>query len=52
MRYGADLAVKDIAAIMGVRSNSVDVALHRTLARLRESVEMSSSMQEMKRERA
>jgi RNA polymerase sigma factor (sigma-70 family) len=52
MRYGADLAVKDIAAIMGVRTNSVDVALHRALARLRESVEMSPAMQEMKRERA
>jgi RNA polymerase sigma-70 factor (ECF subfamily) len=52
MRYGADLAVKDIATIMGVRTNSVDVALHRALARLRESVDMSPSMQEMKRERA
>ncbi|MDP9259965.1 MAG: hypothetical protein M3Q31_25910 [Actinomycetota bacterium] len=52
MRYGADLAVKDIAAIMGVRTNSVGVALHRALARLRESVETSSSMQEMKREPA
>jgi RNA polymerase sigma factor (sigma-70 family) len=52
MRYGADLAVKDIAVIMGVRTNSVDVALHRALARLRESVEMSPSMQEMQRERA
>ena len=50
MRYGADLAVKDIAAIMGIRTNSVDVALHRALARLRESVEMTSS-QEMQRER-
>ena len=52
LRYGADLAVKDIAAIMGVRANSVDVALHRALARLRETVEMSSSTQEMTRERA
>jgi RNA polymerase sigma factor (sigma-70 family) len=52
MRYGADLAVKDIAAIMRVRTNSVDVALHRALARLRESVEMSSSMQEVKLEPA
>ena len=52
MRYGADLAVKDIAAIMGVRTNSVDVALHRALARLRESLEMSPPMQEMHRERA
>jgi RNA polymerase sigma-70 factor, ECF subfamily len=52
MRYGADLAVKDIAAILGVRSNSVDVALHRALARLREIVEMSSSTQEVKREPA
>jgi RNA polymerase sigma factor (sigma-70 family) len=52
MRYGADLAVKDIAAIMGVRANAVDVALHRALARLRESVELDSPMREMKRERA
>jgi RNA polymerase sigma factor (sigma-70 family) len=52
MRYGADLAVKDIAAIMGVRTNSVDVALHRALARLRESVEMDPSVQELKSARA
>lgn len=52
MRYGADLAVKDIAAIMGMRANSVDVALHRALARLREHIEMSSSSQEVKRARA
>ena len=52
LRYGADLAVKDIAASMGVRANSVDVALHRALARLRETVEMTSSTQEMTHGRA
>lgn len=35
MRYGADLKAKDIAALLGERTNTVEVALHRALTRLR-----------------
>lgn len=35
MRYGADLKAKDIAALLGERTNTVEVALHRALERLR-----------------
>ena len=35
LRYGADLKAKDIAALLGQRTNAVEVALHRALERLR-----------------
>lgn len=35
LRYGADLKAKDIARLLGQSTNSVEVALHRTLSRLR-----------------
>ena len=35
LRYGADLAVKDVALILGERTNAVEVALHRVVAKLR-----------------
>jgi RNA polymerase sigma factor (sigma-70 family) len=35
LRYGADLTAAQIAHILGVRTNSVEVALHRALDRLR-----------------
>ena len=35
LRYGADLKAKDIAALLGQRINTVEVALHRALDRLR-----------------
>ena len=35
LRYGADLKVKDIAALLGRSTNSVEVALHRALGQLR-----------------
>ena len=35
-RYGADLKVREIAELLGERTNTVEVALHRALARLRE----------------
>lgn len=36
LRYGSDLKVKDIATVLGERTNTVEVALHRALERLRE----------------
>jgi RNA polymerase sigma-70 factor (ECF subfamily) len=39
LRYGADLKVREIAQLLGWRTNTVEVALHRALARLREILE-------------
>lgn len=35
LRYGADLTARQIAALLATRTNAVEVALHRALARLR-----------------
>lgn len=35
LRFGADLAAKEIAGVLELRVNTVEVALHRALARLR-----------------
>ena len=35
LRYGADLKARDIAALLGQKTNAVEVALHRALERLR-----------------
>ena len=39
LRYGADLTARQIADLLGQRTNTVEVALHRALARLRDLVE-------------
>jgi len=38
LRYGADLKAKQIADLLGERTNTVEVALHRALRRLRSSI--------------
>ena len=35
LRFGADLTARQIGALLGMRPNAVEVALHRALARLR-----------------
>ena len=35
LRYGADLTARQIAELLGGRTNTVEVALHRALDRLR-----------------
>jgi RNA polymerase sigma-70 factor (ECF subfamily) len=35
LRYGADFTARQIADLLGLRTNTVEVALHRALARLR-----------------
>ena len=35
LRYGADLTARQIAGMLGLRQNAVEVALHRALGRLR-----------------
>jgi RNA polymerase sigma-70 factor (ECF subfamily) len=39
LRYGADLRAREIAAVLGIKTNTVEVALHRALARLRQLLE-------------
>jgi RNA polymerase sigma-70 factor (ECF subfamily) len=39
LRYGADLTARQIGAILDMRTNAVEVALHRALERLRDRVE-------------
>ena len=35
LRYGSDLSARQIALLLGMRTNAVEVALHRALSRLR-----------------
>lgn len=39
LRYGADLTAKQIAELLGLRVNTVEVSLHRVLRRLRTALE-------------
>ena len=39
LRYGADLSARRIAEILGLRTNAVEVALHRALGRLRDRLD-------------
>jgi RNA polymerase sigma factor (sigma-70 family) len=43
LRYGADLSARRIGEILGLRTNAVEVALHRALARLRDRLESEQS---------
>jgi RNA polymerase sigma factor (sigma-70 family) len=43
LRFGADLSARQIAELVGLRTNAVEVALHRILARLRAELEDSGS---------
>jgi RNA polymerase sigma factor (sigma-70 family) len=45
LRYGADLTARRIGEVLGLRTNAVEVALHRALARLRELLESEGSGQ-------
>jgi RNA polymerase sigma-70 factor (ECF subfamily) len=39
LRYGADLPAREIAELLGMKTNAVEVALHRALARLKTVLE-------------
>ena len=39
LRYGADLTAKQIGELLDLKTNAVEVALHRALARLRDRLE-------------
>ena len=38
LRYGADLTAREIGEVLGLTTNAVEVALHRALSRLRETL--------------
>jgi RNA polymerase sigma factor (sigma-70 family) len=46
LRYGADLTARQIALVMEMKTNAVEVALHRALAKLRELLEDSGATEE------
>ena len=39
LRYGADLSAREIGGILGLKTNAVEVALHRTLTRVRNDLQ-------------
>jgi RNA polymerase sigma-70 factor, ECF subfamily len=45
LRYGSDLSARQIAELLELRTNAVEVALHRALARLRRLLEGDESAQ-------
>ena len=44
LRYGADLTARQIGELLGMRTNAVEVALHRALRRLREHLEQARTV--------
>ena len=42
LRYGADLTARQIGALLEARTNSIEVALHRALGRLRRELDPSA----------
>jgi len=45
LRYGADLTAKQIAELLDLKTNAVEVALHRALGRLRSQIEGEQQQQ-------
>jgi RNA polymerase sigma factor (sigma-70 family) len=43
LRYGADLSARQIAELLGARTNTIEVALHRALERLRRQMARGQS---------
>ena len=41
LRYGADLNMRDIGQLLDMRTNAIDVALHRCRERLRHALNIS-----------
>jgi RNA polymerase sigma-70 factor (ECF subfamily) len=46
LRYGADLTARQIAELLELQTNAVEVALHRALGRLREQLELGEPGEE------
>jgi RNA polymerase sigma-70 factor (ECF subfamily) len=45
LRYGADLRAREIGEVVGMRTNAVEVALHRALNQLRATLETTAEPQ-------
>ena len=43
LRYGADLSAREIGVVIGARTNAVEVALHRALARVRTDLDAGNA---------
>ena len=43
LRFGADLSARQIAGVLDLKTNAVEVALHRALGRLRRAIEQEDS---------
>jgi RNA polymerase sigma factor (sigma-70 family) len=52
LRYGADLTARQIAELLGARTNAVEVALHRALGRLRETYGDEDDLASVRKRRA
>jgi RNA polymerase sigma factor (sigma-70 family) len=48
LRFGADLSARQIGEVLGLQTNAVEVALHRTLARLRSDFERENQGESLK----
>jgi RNA polymerase sigma-70 factor (ECF subfamily) len=49
LRYGADLTAKQIGRILDLKTNAVEVALHRALGKLRTELERDPTVREPRR---
>jgi RNA polymerase sigma-70 factor (ECF subfamily) len=52
LRYGADLTARQIAELLGARTNAIEVALHRALGRLRETLGQEDDSAPVRKRRA
>jgi RNA polymerase sigma-70 factor, ECF subfamily len=43
LRYGADLSIREMSELLGIRTNTLEVALHRARARLATKLEAASN---------
>jgi RNA polymerase sigma-70 factor (ECF subfamily) len=43
LRYGADLSIREMSELLGIRTNTVEVALHRARGRLATKLEAASN---------
>jgi RNA polymerase sigma-70 factor, ECF subfamily len=43
LRYGADLSIRDMSELLGMRANTLEVALHRARGRLAAKLEAASN---------
>jgi RNA polymerase sigma factor (sigma-70 family) len=52
LRYGADLTARQIAELLGARTNAIEVALHRALGRLRETFDPEADSEPVRKREA